>query len=267
MTFLQALLFGIIQGIAEYFPISSSAHLQLFIYFSNISISSEEALLFNTACHLGTLSATITVLYAEIRDILSDRKKFLIQFVIPLLPLAPILFFIKPLKSFFSHIELYCYFFWITSVILLIGEWCSQKKKYLYANKSASIHALCIGIMQGFAIFPGISRSGTTISTARVLGWDLRRAVKFSFILAIPTGIGAFLLELFKLYQAHSSGVALFSPLLAYKVFCATLASFLLGRGVLNWVLRKADETVSLIPFSCYCILLGILLWIHFYIK
>jgi len=138
-------------------------------------------------------------------------------------------------------------FLFIPSFQKPIFERFSKQTKYL--------DVLCIGMAQSLALFPGISRSGSTISTARLLGWTWQEAVRFSFLLAVPTILGGLALEI-----AHYSGKPVDFSL------CATgfLASFIVGSGTIHLLFLILNRT-TLRPFAWYCLGLGVILMIWQY--
>ncbi|HLB52232.1 MAG TPA: undecaprenyl-diphosphate phosphatase [Chlamydiales bacterium] len=246
MTPLQALILGMIQGLTEFFPVSSSAHLQLARSFLGIT-GKEEFLYFDLLCHMGTLFALLLFLRKEIRSLLCDAKAIALLFL-GLLPLIPVYFLLKPYKSIYSDPAYLGFFLLITSCFLFAASF--VKKKTPPSKKWKS--ALWIGSVQTFALLPGISRSGSTIAAARFLGWDWLSAAKFSFLLAIPAILGGELLESIKLITNP------ISPSISFSCYCvAFLASFCFGTiGVrfVFWVYEKG----RVLPFAWYCAVLGI---------
>lgn len=192
MTLAFALLLGIIQGITEFLPISSSGHLALLQrLFGQASVS--DYLLFDLVCHLGTLVAIIALFSKEIRNITAQQLTLILLGTLPLFPLALV---VKQIKALFDAPALLGIDFMITALILYVGSRFSLKERKLSKRS-----ALLVGMSQTLALLPGISRSGTTISCANMLGIDDKEAVRFSFLLAIPTILGATVLETIELYR------------------------------------------------------------------
>lgn len=250
MSLLEALILGLVQGITEFLPVSSSGHLLLFqklLGFKDL----ENYLLFDLVCHLGTLLAVGLIFYREIKEAFLDRTQFL-QVVVGTLPLFPLVLLLKPIKSVFSEPQYLGYFFLVTALILFLGEHFSKARK----EKAASFgDAFKIGCFQALAILPGISRSGSTISGARILGWDAKRAISFSFLLSIPAILGAITLEIYKL-NSLSEGSFGENPLSIYIV--GLLTSFVIGAISLKFLIRIAHQGRFKI-FIWYCLALGIL--------
>lgn len=247
MTLWDALLLGIVQGLTEFLPVSSSGHLILiekFLGFQDL----QQYILFDLVCHLGTLGAILVVFAASIKELLANRVKAL-QIGIAILPLFPLLFVLKKIKSIFDQPELLGYCFLITALILYIGEKYSKRVPILTPYQSA----LGIGLAQACAIFPGISRSGTTISAARFLGWSPQEAVTFSFLLSIPTILGGIVLESSKLLSHPPPPI----PISAYLI--GAISAFFIGWLSLKLLIRLVG-TAKFSFFAWYCAFLGLLI-------
>ncbi len=238
MSYLHAVLLGLVQGLTEFFPVSSSAHLKL----AKLLLGVEgDHLLFDLFCHFGTLCALIFFLRKEI---LQANFK---QIFFALVPLVPFYFLLKPLREAACDVHFLGYFMILTSFILFIGGWIKLSRPV-----SPVKDAMMIGAMQGLALIPGISRSASTISTARSLGWNAREAVRFSFLLSIPTILGGTALESIKVI-ASKPEVFSFGPCLIG--FFASLSFGLLIVPRAMGFLEKGN----LKPFAWYCLLAGVL--------
>ncbi|MDE3055547.1 MAG: undecaprenyl-diphosphate phosphatase [Verrucomicrobiota bacterium] len=246
MSPLQALLLGLIQGITEFFPVSSSAHLCLAREFLGLP-QGEEFRAFDLACHLGTLLALALFLRKEILSTLRSPRKIAL-FVLALLPLVPVYFFCKPLLNILSHSSFLGYALLLTSFLLFLST--LQKKTEKESDPPSWKSALSIGGMQTLALIPGISRSGSTIALARLLGWSLPSAARFSFLLSIPAILGGTCLEAMHLL---SHPLAL-SPLSYCIAFSAAFITGLFAVRFVFWIYEKK----SIAPFAWYCALLGI---------
>ena len=256
MTFFHALLLGIIQGITEFFPVSSSGHLELAQILLGLP-NLKNYIPFNLVCHLGTLLAVIIVFRKDLLNIVfvkQERTKLWLLLVAlsPLLPLYPLL---GTIKEAANHPEYLGYFFITTALILFLGEKASKwlQRPEALKNSKSYRDALCIGIFQAFALIPGISRSGLTISGARIMGWNLKDAVRFSFLLAIPTICGGALVEMKSLISDPNVGVGLEAP----HYIIGFVTSFAVGFLTLNFLLRFIKKG-TLLPFAWYCLLLGV---------
>lgn len=249
MSLIEAFLFGLLQGLTEFLPISSSAHVKLAKLFFHVE-ASESQVLFDLICHLGTLLALLYFLREEILHILrSDRKKLGLLFLATL-PLVPCYFLLKPVRDFASEPQFLGVCLLFTAGILFLGQrWRIQRK----ATPSKVRDVLLIGAMQSAALIPGISRSASTISCAQVLGWEPKEAVRFSFLLSIPTIVGGNCLELLKIYVSEKPTVALTFPICV----AGFIASFAFGLLVIRFALAYLEKG-NLKPFATYCFFFGI---------
>lgn len=253
MSILHALLLGLLQGITEFFPVSSSAHLKLAKHFFGME-GSEAQVVFDLVCHLGTLAALLFFLR---RELLNLKKEDLKVFFFALVPLVPAYFLLKPLRDLASEINLLGFFLILTGCLLFLGD------KFRFTRKSkpgGTSDVMMIGSMQALALIPGISRSASTIVGARVLGWSPAKAVRFSFLLAIPTIIGGNCLELLKIAISKEPLGALSWSTCAVGFF----ASCLMGLAAVG-IGFKLLERGCFKPFAWYCLILGIIVSIYFY--
>lgn len=253
MTIWQAFILGLIQGITEFLPISSSGHLALCKYcfgFEHL----QDYIFFDLICHLGTLLAIFLILFPKIRD------KAFIHFkdiVLGTLPLFPIVFVFKPIKALFDKPELLgpCF---IASAALLFT---SIYWRLPFKNSGNSWKdPLTIGALQAVAILPGISRSGATISAARLLGWDKEQAILFSFSLAVPAILGGSILEGWQAWHQPSNIIATANP---WIFFVGFFTSFVIGAfslKILIWMVSR-DKWIY---FGWYCLLLGCAVTFYF---
>jgi undecaprenyl-diphosphatase len=260
MSLIEAFIFGLLQGLTEFLPVSSSAHVKLAKLFFNIE-SSEGQVIFDLVSHLGTLIALLFFLRREIIQIFRhDRQKLLLLFVATL-PLIPCYFLLKPLREFASQPQFLGICLICTSLILFSGQKWRIRRENSPALKRRVSDALWIGAMQLAALIPGISRSASTISCAKILGWDAREAVRFSFLLSIPTIIGGNCLELLKVYLSHEkSSVSL--PACAIGLITSCAFGFLVIRFALSYL-----EKGNLRPFAWYCFGFGatVTLFLNFF--
>ncbi len=255
MSPVEAIILGIIQGITEFFPVSSSGHLKLMQYlfgWENLS----QYILFDIICHLGTLLSIFIVLKKDIISLLTTERKDLISFIIALLPLLPLYLILKQIHTIYDQPKLLGYFFIITSILLFIGDRFSRKKP-LPGYKTPFI----IGCVQALAILPGISRSGSTIASAKLLGWSYEKAFRFSFLLAIPTIIGGTLVEVLRVLKDGAPiPVAISQYALGFSF------SFLFGILALK-ILLKILQKKKIAIFVYYCLILGILTLIETHLR
>lgn len=256
MTFIQSVFLGIVQGLTEFFPVSSSAHLKLAKWLLGVP-DGEHLLYFDLVCHSGTLLALIWFLKKDILAVFSSFRTTLL-YGVALVPLVPAYFLLKPIRVAASEPSLLGYFLLFTSFLLFAA---SRQSVPAHAGSAVPEKSdeplklkdvLCIGIMQAFALIPGISRSGSTISAARFLGWDWLLAARFSFLLGIPAILGGQALETLKLLKG-SAGLPL--PLSLYGAGFA--ASFACGLISVRFIFR-IYERGAVRPFAWYCLAAGL---------
>lgn len=253
MSLLHAILLGIIQGLTEFFPVSSSAHLKLAEMFLGVS---DVPTIFHLACHLGSLLALVWFFKGEIFSLLGKNHSQLFYFFIALLPLIPSYFLLAKLRQLTSNPQFLGLFLIVTGGILLLGQ-----RLRFPSGGSRWRDVLLIGTMQSAALFPGISRSASTISCATALGWTTQESVRFSFLLAIPTIMGGSLLEMQKLWKKGEMAQLMHTHCL---VGCAV--SFLVGMLVIRFAISWLEKG-NLKPFAWYCVVLGILTNLYMFLR
>ena len=262
MTILQALILGIIQGITEFLPVSSSGHLEIAQYFLGLE-DLHQYITFDLVTHLGTLCAIFVVYTTEIRGLFSGDLTRLKQIIIGTLPLFPTLLILKPIESLYNQPHLLGFFFIATSALLYAGIRWGYEKSSSERKKSWWRDAFVIGIFQALALIPGVSRSGSTISGARLLGWEKQEAVTFSFLLAIPAIIGGTCL---KIFQFIVLGENHYAPLTLFHYLTGFVTAFFVGYLALLLLIRLASKE-KFMYFVWYCLLLGLAVSSYFYIK
>lgn len=258
MSLIQAIILGVIQGLTEFLPVSSSGHLilgQILLGLENL----EQYILFDLVCHLGTLIAIFSVFYKQFyHSVFVDRTR-LWQICIAILPLFPLLFVLKPVKEVFDQPQFLFFFFASTALLLFLGLRLGREKKETLLHAHRWRDAFVVGLFQVYAIFPGVSRSGSTISGARLLGWSREEALTFSFLIAIPTMLGGAILEMTKLFLSSDPNVNGSAGVDVY--IAGFLTSLIVGYGSLR-LLMKLVLKDSLMVFVWYC--LGLSLFCFF---
>ena len=249
MTYFEAIILGIVQGLTEFLPISSSGHLVLVQNFLEIDNPGNEI---EVLVHIGTLASILTVFFSDIKYLVINIKKKNNQFFILLLIIATIpsiiigLGFKDLFESFFDNLEVVKVAFILTGIILL------SSKYFKLMNKSFTIlSSMIIGFAQAFAITPGISRSGITISCALLFGIHPKQAARFSFLMAIPVIFGAGLLTAIDLQGSFSISISV--------GFVALLSSYIVGVLALNWLIKWLTQG-KFYYFGFYCLALGCIL-------
>jgi undecaprenyl-diphosphatase len=261
MDLATAFLLSFFQGIAEFLPISSSGHLLLFQ--TLFGKTTPPSLLFTTFLHLATMCAILVGLR---KTILALTKNDLLQLFVGLLPLVPLVFVLKWLKPLVGNPQVLPYGFICGGLFLLFAEVFSSKRLLSSVVKNQQeissnlwIAPLLIGIGQAVSVLPGISRLGTTVAVALLVGWSRERALIFSLLLSVPTVAGAVAEELIA-YALLSTAAETFAPSTLLLSFLVAFGSGLLALQLILFIARKA----SFKGFAVYCIVLGTLLFYWF---
>lgn len=262
MTPLEACILGIIQGITEFLPVSSSGHLALAQYFLGFE-NLDHYILFDLVCHLGTLTAIFLVFAPQIRRLFFEDRQKLYQIIFGTLPLFPLLLILKPVEKMFDETRFLGFFFLLTAFLLFAGIRWGRSVPVQQLQKRWRRDAITVGVFQALAILPGVSRSGSTISGARLLGWSAQDAVTFSFLLAIPAILGGTAL---KLLQLVWNGGAAGPSLGALPYLSGFLSSLVIGYGALFLLIKLATKD-KFMYFVWYCLLLGVVTTWHFYLS
>ena len=247
MNIFQAIILAITQGITEFLPVSSSGHLailQIFWHLPETSIS------FDAILHFGTLGAILTVFWQEIKRIFSNKNWQLIKLiVIGTIPAIIFGFLLQTkIEATFSSLRFIGLSFLITALFLLLTKFSKGEK-----DSISPFDALFIGTAQAIALFPGISRSGLTISAGLLRKLKPEIAYRFSFLLAIPAVLGAVILQLPNLIQQGGNGYLLNGM--------GMLISFFIGIISLK-ILEKILKRGKFFWFSIYLIALSMLILI-----
>ncbi len=272
MNILQSIVLGLIQGVTEFFPISSSGHLVIIPYFSGWDYP---PLYFTVTVHFATLLAVLTVLYRDAWRIMrgfvlglfrrkwreSTDFKLGLYIIIATIPAVLVGLFLNDLiESIFSKPLVVAVFLLVTAFILWGGEYrgrkVKQKKSLTYLSSLAS------GIGQALAVFPGISRAGATISFARFFGVKREEAVRFSFLLSIPIILGSFVFEL-----SRSAGTVLGGgENTVWVLFAGLVSAYLSGFFAIKYLLYLTKKK-NLNIFAVYCICLSIAIFVFYIIN
>lgn len=250
---LVALFLGLLQGLTEFFPISSSAHLKLAKMLFAVK---EVPPIFDLACHLGSLGALLWFFKDELfRLVKKDRSK-LVYLCAALVPLVPSYFLLGKFREFASKPEFLGLFMMATAGILVMGQKIRIKKRGSFLRD-----VLLIGTMQSTALVPGISRSASTISTAQILGWKPKDAVRFSFLLAIPTIMGGNFLEVSKLWKKGQM-----TQLANFPCLVGFLTALFVGLFVIRFAIKWLEKG-KLKSFAWYCMSMGLFTNAYLFLK
>ena len=269
MDILQAIIIGIVQGLTEFLPVSSSAHL----VFAQKLVGTEISLTFDILLHLGTLIAVLWFFrwdiikmlrswWLSIGDLLQGRfkqglyddpyKRLAWYVILATIPVGIVgVLFDDAVESLFAG-ALYvpAFFLFVTGPLLYLSQRMNSGK--INMDNISKVEALVMGLGQACAIMPGLSRSGTTIAAGLVMGLDKEFAAKFSFILSVPAIFGAFV---FKLKDIGSAMDVNFLP-----IFIGFIVSIIAGYLAIKWMLDLIKNR-SLDIFAYYCWLMGIIVF------
>lgn len=260
MTTLESILLGIIQGITEFLPVSSSGHLELAQHLLGMS-DLHQYIIFDLVCHLGTLLAIFLILAPQIKALFTTNRERLYQVMLGTLMLFPLLLIMKPIKATFDQPEYLGPCFLFTAALLYAGIRFGKVAEPQALAKHKWRDAIVIGLFQAIAILPGVSRSGSTISGATLLGWNRQEAITFSFLLAILAILGGTTLELLQLILKHGYDTM---PNVSWEQYLTGfVTSFVVGCGALL-LLMKLAANERFIYFVWYCLGLGILTTLYF---
>ncbi len=263
MTYLQAIILGLVQGITEFLPISSSGHLVLTPFFLGWDIPPKEAFLFDVLSQVATLIAVITFFWTDLVTILKatwqgviQRNPFADRYARMgwLLVLASVpagvsgLLFKDRFEQSFSDPAAAAGFLLVTALFLVIAERFGKQSRNL--DRLTWKDALWIGLFQTIALFPGVSRSGATITGGMTRGLDRSSAARFSFLLAVPIMLGAGLSASLDLIQIPNLSTALPPMLLGF------LTAAITGYATIRWLLSFLTRRPVTV-FAVYCVILS----------
>ncbi|WP_432411946.1 undecaprenyl-diphosphate phosphatase [Rasiella sp. SM2506] len=252
----EAIVLGIIQGLTEFLPVSSSGHLELGKAIMGDTTVPEESLLFTVVLHFATALSTIVVFRKDIWEIISgllkfkwnEETQFVVKIIVSMIPAAIIgVLFEEELESFFGGSIAFVGAMLIVTAILL---WLADKAKSTEKKVSFS-NAFVIGIAQAIAMLPGISRSGATISTSVLLGNDKSKAARFSFLMVVPLIFG-------KIAKDVLSGELTSEATNFTTLGLGFVAAFIAGLFACTWMIALVKKS-KLSWFAIYCLIVGVI--------
>lgn len=257
MDWLQALVLGVVQGLTEFLPVSSSGHLQIF----NAIFGTEGGndLTFAVAVHAATVCSTIVVLRREIGTLLAgffrfrwnEETKYIVKIIVSMIPVGVVgLFFKDRVEALFgSGLTVVGGALLFTALLLAFAYYAKPRQRTTISFRDAFI----IGLAQACAVIPGLSRSGSTIATGILLGNNKERVAKFSFLMVLVPILGEAFLDLLKGDFSHAeSGIS------ALPLAVGFLAAFVSGFLACRWMIGLVKKG-KLIWFALYCLVAGIL--------
>jgi undecaprenyl-diphosphatase len=253
MDWIEALILGIIQGLTEFLPVSSSGHLEIGKAILNAEAS--DNLVFTVAVHGATVLSTLVVFRKDILELLRGLFKFeyntetryILILLFSALPVLLVgLFFKDTVESFFvGNLLLVGVSLLVTAALLLFTHWAPDKLQNLTYGK-----AFVIGIGQALAVIPGVSRSGTTISTALYLGVSKEKAARFSFLMVLVPIIGANILSVLQGDFTAADGPGITALVIGFA------AAFIAGLIACTWMISIVKKG-KLSWFALYCFIIG----------
>ncbi|MDO4164402.1 MAG: undecaprenyl-diphosphate phosphatase [Bacteroides sp.] len=258
MSWLEALILGLIQGLTEYLPVSSSGHLA--IGSALFGIEGEENLAFTVVVHVATVFSTLVILWKEISWIfkglfkwqMNDETRYVINIIVSMIPIGIVgVFFKDKVEEIFGAglIVVGCCLL-LTAVLLTFSYYYHPRQKEKISTRDAFI----IGLSQAVAVLPGLSRSGTTIATGLLLGNSKANLAQFSFLMVMPPILGEALLDGMKMMK----GEAIAGDIPTLSLVVGFLAAFISGCLACKWMINIVKKG-KLIYFAIYCAIVGIL--------
>lgn len=268
MNTIEALILGLIQGLTEYLPVSSSGHLA--IGSAIFDVNAEQNMMFTVLVHVATVLSTLVVLGGQIWKLLkgtfsapaggsglayfNDDQRYVLNIVVSMIPIGIVGVFFKDKveKIFGNGLPVVGCCLLLTAALLAFSYYARPRQKENISLRDAFI----IGISQAFAVLPGLSRSGTTIATGLILGNKKSSMAQFSFLMVIPPILGEALLDC---KDALENGVAAaFNGLSAPAIIVGFLAAFISGVAACKWMISIVSKG-KLIYFAYYCVIAGVL--------
>lgn len=257
MNIIEAIILGIVQGLTEFLPVSSSGHIELGTVL--LGVQSKENLLFSVVVHSATALSTIVVFRKDIADLFkglfrfewNESVEYIAKLLLSMIPVGLIgVFYKDQIEAFFGGDVLLVGFMLLLTATLLAMTYYSRKQ----GGKVTYFKAIIIGMAQAIAILPGVSRSGATIATSLLIGVEKEKAARFSFLMVLIPIMGASLLEVKDYLEAPelAGGISGMALLLGF------LAAFISGLLACQWMISIVKKG-KLIYFAIYCLIVGII--------
>ena len=251
---IRAIILGIIQGLTEFLPVSSSGHLEIAKYFLQDQSIAEQSMLMTVVLHFATALSTIVIFRHEVARIFSgllqfqrnDEFDFSLKIILSMIPAALVgVFFEEQIEQLFDQqLLLVGLMLIVTGILLFLADRARRTIKKVGFGDS-----LIIGLSQAIAILPGISRSGATISTSVLLGIDRERAARFSFLMVVPLIFG-------KIAKDLLSGEFVFTTEAMFPLLVGFIAAFITGLLACAWMIKLVKKS-KLYYFSIYCFIVA----------
>lgn len=270
MDWLQALILGLVQGLTEYLPVSSSGHLEL----GKIILgpgAEAGGLTFDIVVHVATVLSTLVILWKEISWIFkglfkfqwNDETKYTVNIIISMIPVGIVgLCFKDAIEALYADnvIVVVGVCLLVTAALLALTHFYKPQEK----ENISPLHAFIIGIAQAVAVLPGLSRSGSTIATGLLLGNSKKKLAQFSFLMVIPPILGEALLDFKHIFAPSQEYIAehaaefAAAPLPTSSLVIGFLAAFVSGCFACKWMIDLVKQC-KLIYFAAYCAVVGVI--------
>ena len=258
MTWFEALILGLVQGLTEYLPVSSSGHLAIGQALFGMNDGADN-LMFTVAVHVATILSTIVILWSEIDWILkglfkfklNDETMYVLNIIVSMIPVGVVgLLFKDQVEEIFGSglLVVGCCLL-ITAALLTFSYYAKPRQKEHISMKDAFI----IGLAQAVAVLPGVSRSGSTIATGLMLGNKKESLAQFSFLMVIPPILGEALLDIMKMVKGEN----VMGGIDTLPVIVGFVAAFLAGCVACKWMINIVKRG-KLIYFGIYCAIVGV---------
>ncbi len=252
---IQSIILGIVQGLTEFLPVSSSGHLELVKAIQGSNFDAKESMMMTVVLHFATALSTVVIFRKDILEIVkglfqfkwNEQSQFSVKIILSMIPAALVgVLLDEQIETFFEgQILLVGFMLLLTGGLLFLADKAKNTEK-----KVSFAHAIIIGISQAIAILPGISRSGATISTSVLLGIDREKAARFSFLMVVPLIFGKIAKDLVS-DDFTMDGMNL--PALSFGF----IAAFFTGLVACTWMIQLVKNS-KLTYFAIYCLLVGV---------
>jgi undecaprenyl-diphosphatase len=255
MGWFEALILGIVQGLTEFLPVSSSGHLEIGKVL--LDVNAEKSLVYTVVVHGATVLSTVVVFRKEIWDLIlgffklkwNDQTEYIFKIIVSMIPVIFIgLFFAEEIESFFTgNLVFVGSMLIVTSVLLAVTYFSKSNKRNINF-----LDSFIIGVAQAFAVLPGISRSGSTIATGIIIGNKKEIIAKFSFLMVLIPIIGANLKDVVGGEMTNNSSIGIMPLMIGF------VAAFVSGLLACKWMINLVKKG-KLIYFSIYCFIIGLI--------
>lgn len=262
MSWIEALILGLIQGLTEYLPVSSSGHLT--IGSALFGIEGEENLAFTITVHVATVFSTLFILWKEVSWLfkgvfkfqMNDETRYMLNIIVSMIPVGIVGVFFKDYVEaiFGSGLTIVGCMLLLTATLLAFAYYAKPRQK----EKISLLDAFIIGLAQACAVMPGLSRSGSTIATGLLLGNKKENLAQFSFLMVIPPILGEALLDVIKMI----GGENVMGDIPPVSLIVGFLAAFVSGSLACKWMINIVKKG-KLIYFAIYCVVAALFCLIY----